>query len=373
MALTGNQHFFLKLLQSGLWEKDVFLEKRTPIDFHEVYQLAEEQSVVGLLTAGLDHVKDVKVPQYVTLQFVGSSLQQEQRNLAMNVFVAELIDYLRSRDVYTLLVKGQGIAQCYERQLWRACGDVDLLLSDSNYTTAELLLTPLAKRVDEEYAYNKHIAMNIKDWEVELHGTLRCGLWKSLDCVIDEVQNEVFHDGLVRSWLNGKTQVFLPRADEDVVFVFTHILKHFFKEGVGLRQICDWCRLLWTYRESLNHGLLKSRIIKAGVMSEWKAFAALAVDALGMPKEAMPFYSSDKKWKKKADQILSFILETGNMGHSRDWSYFGKYPYVMRKAISLWRHTCDGIMYFRIFPLDALKVWNSMVASGISFALRGKY
>ena len=373
MALTGNQLVFFQLLQSGLWEKDVLLEEGVPIDFIEIYQLAEEQSIVGLLTAGLDHIKGVKVPQDVTLRFIGSSLQQEQRNLAMNVFVAELIDYLRNRDVYTLIVKGQGIAQCYERPLWRACGDVDLLLSDSNYTTAEVLLTPLAKRVDEEYAYNKHIAMNIKDWEVELHGTLRSGLWKSLDSVIDEVQGEVFHDGHVRSWMNGKTQVFLPRADEDVVFVFTHILKHFFKEGVGLRQICDWCRLLWTYRDSLNHGLLKSRITKAGMMSEWKAFAALAVDTLGMSKDAMPFFSSEKKWNKKADQILSFVLETGNMGHRRDWSYFAKYPYVVRKAISLWRHTRDGFRYFCIFPLDALKVWKSMMISGLSFALRGKY
>lgn len=44
----------------------------------------------------------------------------------------------------------------------------------------------------------------------------------------------------------------MPRAEEDVVYVFAHILQHFFKGGIGLRQICDWCRLLYTYRDSLN-------------------------------------------------------------------------------------------------------------------------
>lgn len=31
--------------------------------------------------------------------------------------------------------------------------------------------------------------------------------------------------------MDGKTQVFLPGADEDVVYVFTHFLGHFYKGG----------------------------------------------------------------------------------------------------------------------------------------------
>lgn len=168
---------------------------------------------------------------------------------------------------------------------------------------------------------------------MELHGTLRSGLWLCIDRGIDKVQNAVFYEGKARSWMNGNTQVFLPAADEDVVFVFAHILQHFYKEGIGLRQICDWCRLLWTYRESLNYGLLESRIRKAGVISEWKTFGALAVDYLGMPVETMPLLNSSndqeiKKFKKKADKVIEFVLETGNFGHNRDYSYYKKYPYV---------------------------------------------
>ena len=88
----------------------------------------------------------------------------------------------------------------------------------------------------------------------------------------------------------------MPGENEDAVFVFTHILRHLYEGGIGIRQICDWCRLLWTYRDSLNYGLLELRIRKMGLMSEWRAFGAFAVDYLGMPSEAMPMYSSDKKW-----------------------------------------------------------------------------
>lgn len=372
MNYSNNQLVFLELLRAGLWgneNPDIRIDGAT--DWQEVYRFATEQSTLGLVLAGLEH-SDVKPPKELLLQWIGEVQAIEHRNKAMNAFVASLVERLRAEDVYTILVKGQGIAQCYERPLWRACGDVDLFLSEDNYKKALQILSTLATSIEEENEYNKHLAMTIGDWPVELHGTLHSGLWRSIDRELDNVQYDVFYGGRVRSWMNGHTQVFLPGADEDVVFVFAHILQHFYKEGIGLRQICDWCRLLWTKKDSLNQKLLESRIKSMGVMTEWKAFAALAVDYLGMPIEAMPFYSDDKKWKRKAARVMEFVLETGNFGHNRDYSYQKKYPYIIYKAISFWKHLKDGSFFFSIFPLDSIKVtWRRMVV-GVSVVLQGK-
>ena len=320
---------FLALVRAGLWEKDVELQKFGATDFDEILRLAEEQNVIGLVTAGIEHIQDVKVPQQYTLQFVGQSLQIEQQNLAMNSFISGLIEKMRKADIYTLLVKGQGIAQCYEKPLWRASGDVDLLLSESNYEKAKGFLLPLASDHKPDERYSKHLGMNIDQWYVEIHGTLRTGLSSRIDREVDAVQRDVFYGGNVRSWMNGKTTVFLPSPDNDVFFVFTHFIKHFYKEGMTLRQICDWCRLLWTFRDSLDHGLLESRIKKAGLMREWKAFAALAVDYLGMPVEAMPLY--DVRCKKddvRAKILIKFILSGYSGNVVRDtWSIAKIFPW----------------------------------------------
>lgn len=45
-----------------------------------------------------------------------------------------------------------------------------------------------------------------------------------------------------------------------------------------------------------------------------KAFAVFAVEYLWMPMVAMPLYSEDASWKKKAARILSFVLEVGTLG-----------------------------------------------------------
>lgn len=355
MHTDKNIQVFFELLIGGLWEKEVRLADYKDINYSVIMRMAEEQSVVGLITAGLEQVKDVKIPQEWTLQFIGSTLQIEQRNKAMNEFVAKLIDLLRKNDVYTLLVKGQGIAQCYEKPLWRASGDVDLLLSDNNYEKAKDILIPLASDVEKEFQLLKHIGMTLSGFVVELHGTLRIRLTRRIDREIDKVQNECFYGGEVRSWQNGNTQVFLPGANQDVIFVFTHILQHLFIEGIGLRQICDWCRLLWTYRNDIDHKRLESHLQAMGLMTEWKAFGALAVEWLGMPTDAMPFY--DSRFNAKGSRLMNFVLETGNFGHNRE-----RGGGALKTLI---RRTKDAFRMMRIFPIDAWKMYFGMIRTGL--------
>jgi hypothetical protein len=372
---------FFALIRAGLWEKDVELRKYGSTDFDQIMHLAEEQSVVGLVTAGLEHVQDVKVPQEWILQFIGSTLQIEQQNKEMNEFIARLIEQLRKKEVYAILVKGQGIAQCYERPLWRASGDVDLFLSDTNYKKAKEILKPLASTVEEEYVREKHLCMTIDDWIVELHGRLYCGLSSRIEKELDDVLRDTFYGGAVRSWDNNGAQVFLLRAENDAFYVFTHILQHFYKEGVGLRQICDWCRLLFCYREKLDLRVLEARINRAGLMTAWRTFGVFVVEYLGMPMEAMPLLNEkdihNKKLKSKAKRIRDYILSVGNMGHNRgSWlmehdSWLSR-QFVVRKAFSMFRRTGDMINHAWIFPKDSLRFFPRIMWNGMRSAVRGE-
>ncbi len=355
MIVNIHQGVFIELLRAGLWEKEVRLSPYKDIDFSEVYRISEEQSVIGLVAAGLEHVSDVKVPQQWALQFAGQTILLEQRNKAMNAFVAKLISRLRKEDIYTLLVKGQGIAQCYERPFWRACGDVDLYLSKANYEKAKKLLLPIATNIEKEEKKRLHLGMTVDGWVVELHGTMHTTLSRKMNHVAYEEHRDLFYNGNVRSWDDNGVPVFLPSANNDVIIIFNHIVNHFFLEGVGLRQICDWCRLMWTYKDTLNYRLLESRIKRAGLMSEWKAFYNLASRYLGMPDLGEGIMTSDSRFDKKADWIMRNVLESGNFGHNRDVSYRAKYSAAVVNTITLWRRICDFTKFTRVFPVDSPK------------------
>lgn len=350
LSLDNNTQTFFALVRAGLWEKEVQLLTYQDINWQEVYRLASEQSLLGLVLAGLDH-SVMKPPQVLLLQWIGEVQQIEQCNKAMNGFIADLIHRLRKEDVYCLLVKGQGVAQCYEKPLWRCAGDIDLLLSDENYKKAKSTLMPIASEIANEDNTTMHQALVINGFDVELHGRMPFVISKRVDEGIDEVLDDVFCGGNVRSWECNGIQVFLPSPDNDVILVFTHFLHHFFIEGVGLRQICDWCRLLYTYKDSLNYGLLESRIRKMGLMSEWKAFASLAVDTLGMPVELMPFY--DVRFKDNGEKVLRRVLKSGNFGHNNDLSYRVRYSGMTYKIVAMWRRLLDFASLIPVFPLDA--------------------
>ena len=368
MRIYNNQQAFFALAKAGLWEQEAQLLPLDKIDFSEVLNLAEEQSVVGLIAAGLEHVTDVKVPKTDVLQFVGQALQLEQQNTAMNNFIGVIVEKMREAGIYTLLVKGQGIAQCYERPLWRSCGDVDFFLDEANYQKAKDYLLPLASDVEEEDKRRLHLGMTIDKWVVELHGSMRTAISRKVDDGIDAVQKSIFVDGEVRSWKNGDTYVFLPGANNDIILIFTHFLKHFYVGGIGLRQICDWCRLLWTFRADIDRKLLEKRFRSMHLMTEWKAFASFAVKWLGMPVDVMPLYDDSKKYNRKADRISCLVLKAGNFGHNKDVSYRSKYSGLVRNVITFWRRFGEFMKVVAIFPENAPKFFVNYVFGRIKAA-----
>ena len=365
MALTNNQQAFFALVRAGLWEQDVRLSQFVEIDFNGIYRLAEEQSVVGLVAAGIKHIQDIKVPQEVTLTFLGYALHIEQRNLAMNKFICSMLDKMKDAGIVPVLIKGQGVSQCYERPHWRASGDVDLLMNNDNYEKGKVFLDKLSETKPKEYDFNKEYQATIGGWCLELHGSLRCGLSAALNKGVDEIRDDICDNHNVRYWEFDGTRIPLPEENDDIIVIFTHFVKHFYKGELGIRQICDWCRLLWTYRKTIDASLLEKRLKQMGLKAQWKGFGAFAVDYLGMPVEAMPLYSAEKKWSRKADKICAFVLEVGNFGHNIDGSYYANKPLLIRKSISMWKRVSSLLRHATIFPWHTFRFMPHMIYTGI--------
>ena len=381
MMSENTERAFFELVKVGLFGHTDTTEgtekfSLEDVDWSEVYRLAEEQSVIGLVSAGLDWFKvndsRFKMPQEWALQFIGQTLQIEQRNKAMNEFIGELVQKMRKADIYTLMVKGQAVAQCYERPMWRASGDIDFYLNEDDFQKAKVFFRPLVPAFDPDNEYTRHINMTLEPWVIEIHGNQYTYISSRIDRVLDEIHKDLFYGGNVRSWQNGRTTVYLPSPDNDVLIVFTHFIKHFFKGGLGLRQICDWSRLLWTYRSEIDLRKLGTRLRKMGLMTEWKAFGAVAVDILGMPSDAMPFYVSSPKWRRKAKKITDYVMAVGNFGHNKHQVYYSNKPVLIRKTISFWNKLGDILHHTTIFPLDSFRFLVGILVNGVKFAANGE-
>ncbi len=88
--------------------------------------------------------------------------------------------------------------------------------------------------------------------------------------------------------------------------------------------------------------------------------ASIAVNTLGMPVEAMPFYE-DGKFNKKAQRVLKRVLKTGNFGHNKDASYRTNNSKLVVNGITFGRRFCDFVSIAPSFPIDAPKFFVTYV------------
>ncbi|MBO7562384.1 MAG: nucleotidyltransferase family protein [Bacteroidales bacterium] len=371
---------FLALASAGMWGDKQPLDWRS-VDWDDVFQLAKEQALVGIVSSAFDPVPSGQDLGF-ELQEVLSRDQRkalakkvysiEQRNLKMNLFIAKLFKMLENHNLHPVLHKGQGLAYDYPNPLRRSPGDVDILLQPDEYAKARDLLLPKASKIIDDGNEGSHASFFFSGNIVELHESLHISLKKSIDQEIDRLLEEMFKQKSFRTLDFEAFDINLPAVNYDVVFVFCHILQHLFTGGIGLRQVYDLSRILHVYRDEIDRGFLETELKRLGLMDEWNAFATLMVNYLGAPAEDIPFFpvhtsacNNSTKWNRKAKKILSYILSTGNMGKNRDLSYRKKSPYLIKKTVTLWFIISNAVRLGSIFPKDTAMISFKGLASGL--------
>lgn len=350
--MTNTTSAFYALLRAGLWEHDTSLSSFAPVDFKALFALAKEQNLVGLFAAGIEHVTDTELSYDDKRPFIDVTIATERRNTAMCHLVSTLVGKMQQAGIYTILVKGQGVAQYHERPLWRASSDVDFFFDEENYRKAMAFLSPHATRVFPEEEELLHKAMCFGPWVVELHGLMPTLLSNRINRVVYNMQQEMFRCRSVRLWNHEGVDIPLPKPDDDIILVFTHFLKHFFVGGVGLRQLLDWCRILWRCRDVIDLQLLQSRLSRMGVLSEWRALASFAVLYLGMPQEAMPFYRPSARQRRLALRISRILLNRGDLGQNNEVDRIRRSKQPGGSLVTLLHRLREFLQIFFIFPLD---------------------
>lgn len=373
-----NVRAFLTLAAEGLFGGDRKVSPSTidwkAVDWDVVMEIAREQTLLGIVASAIDGERSDSSVLGFELQKVLDRAQRktlakiiysiERHNMKMNRFVSKLFGYLMTNELNPVLLKGQGVAQSYSYPQRRNSGDIDILFYGDEYEVAKKILSSKASKVMDEDLEEKHLQMFIGSFIVELHGSLRISLGKKFDAELDRLYERMFADNRLRTVSFDGTQVSLLEINTDVLYVFCHILHHFFSRGTGLRQVCDLCRLLYFYRNEIDRGWLQAELQNLGFLTEWKAFGALAVDYLTMPPDTYPFYERDAKWSRKAKRIMAYILSTGNMGKNRDLTYKKKLPYLLKKTVTVWYIISNALRLGSIFPKDTAMISFKSLAAG---------
>lgn len=298
----------LLLLRSALWG-ETFQGEVSKDEFAQVLKQAKEQTVYGLVFDALTQLKGDYDKRHV---FEGLSVCQtiQGQNERVNIELKEIVRVLDEESIDYLVVKGQTYGVLYPKPELRMPGDIDFLIHQEYHSVKKvieqqfsILLPPKMVEREIEFEHGKvpfELHTSLRDWAKKRHQ-------KDWDVLMEkEWQKEhyVEIDGV-------KVRTLSPTMN--AAYVFIHLFFHFIREGVSLRQLCDWAMVLHHYKDEINKDELKKILSDLDLTDACRAFGTILIDHMGLPVNEfpMPLGDNDRKWQEK---LLKDILGGGNFG-----------------------------------------------------------
>ena len=344
---------FFALLRGGLWG-----EAANPPDFpagtdwEAIFRLAQQQTVEAVVYDGLLMLPADLYPEPPLLrQWCARMARIEQSHELINQGLAEVTTRLQEEGVHPVLLKGQGVARNYPLPHHRHCGDIDLYIGAREYKRVCRIVQQWGIDPAGNSENSRHYDFRFKGIIVELHRVAQrlnnpfrnrtFQRWTTRHLAADQVKKEHV----------GETEVWLPPANFDALYIFSHAFQHFMQGGVGLRQFCDWARYLHRFNHDINREALTRDLTAFGLMHAWRLFSPVAVEYLGLPEEEMPLYTPCSP--RKTNTILGHILKDGNFGFHGQASQPPK-GYLGKKLHSLKRIQKRLWKLFPLFPKEVI-------------------
>lgn len=299
------------LIKAALWQTSAdasLFDEQT--DWQAIYKLAREQTVAGIAYDGmLTLPADKQPPRALLLQWSSSLMLYEDNNHLLNTRIKTLFQHYQAAGITPILLKGQGVAQCYPHPEHRQPGDIDVYIGKKDYERANELLAQLGGEVESESVKHAH-----GHWEgvtVENHQLLTAFASPSANRFLKREILPLLPGDRTISIEGNETPV-LP-LEVDVFFVLVHLALHFLSGGIGLRQLCDWTCLLHTSSDKLNKAEVVRLLKGVGLLQAAKAVGAIVTKHLGLPIDELPF-TLDEIDEQRGEWLLADILQGGNFG-----------------------------------------------------------
>ena len=356
---------FQELLRAGLWRKDADNSLfRGEVDWNAIYELAYQQAVVGPVSEGIDTL----APGYGPLekerpQFSREVLSTEKRNRKMDEFIPKVMKFLTGNGIRPVLVKGQGLSCDWPVPSHRSPGDIDLLLHGEDYASARDLLAQHATSVGEEAESILHQDYEFGNITLEIHGSLSTMLNSRVDSVLSDMQDAIFSDGGTVTVPIGGYDCPVPSYDYNAAYVFIHLCKHYFFEGLGLRQLCDWALYMAGHKDDTDFSKAVGIVKEAGLEGPWKGLGKLLADRVGLDPSMMPLYDAGEA--TRASMAWRYVLKRGNFGVN-DGRRKGEYENkIVRKFHTLMFYLPYFARQIIVFPKETLSFFGHFILKGL--------
>ncbi len=282
------------------------------IDWEEMYGFAKKQTIIGVLFMGIEKLPKERRPEKkLLMKWYAQTERIKQKNETINAEVVTVFDRFRKAGFRGCVLKGQGMASLYPNPFLRIAGDIDIWIEGSRREIVDYVNSVCPGQKLRKI----HIDFPIfQKTLVEVHFTpsYMFAPWanKHLQRWFKEQAEEQF--GHEVELPGGAGTVCMPTLPFNRIFILSHIYKHLFSEGIGLRQLMDYYYVLRCGFTEEENNYDRKTLRSLGMYKFAGAVMYVLQRVFGLQDD----FCIVEPNKKAGEFLLSEVLQSGNFGHN---------------------------------------------------------
>ena len=327
------------------------------VNWTELFQLACDQGVVALACDGLQKIADAGIqigaltdtPQGKMLKYsmIGQAMAVEETCKKQQTAAARLSNLWAENGIRTLVLKGMAFGSYYPIPNHRSCVDLDCYLCGKYEEGNNVIERQGIEVKKEDY---RHSTFFYGDLHVENH--------KICTTVRGRKQRKVFEKYL-RGLLENEPTTCIADSNLEVscpmfnaLYFLQHAHRHFLRECITLRHICDWAMITDKCEDKINWDEFRKVAEQNDILNFAESMSRLANHVCGVKCEAFikdyEILPQDRMLLDDCYAISDNVIKYGNdfKAHlqmvknliNQRWKhkYFSKYSFISEILTSVW-------------------------------------
>ena len=333
-------------------------------DWKELYAIAKKQALLGVLFHGIQRLpKELAPEQKLLMQWMVMAEMIRKQNIRLFQDSVKVCKNFENEGFANCILKGQGNALLYPDPYMRTPGDIDIYLSGGR--------RKIMKYVDQvcpnQVMRYHHVDFPVMKTAIEVHFTPSYMFFpihnSRMQKWFEEVMGEQCnHRG---SLPDGYGEIHVPQVSFNVIYILSHLYRHIFTEGIGLRQLLDYYFVLVKWHTDLTNltdsnkslpqmteintdlDALRHKLKYLGLWKFAQAMMFVMKEVFGLSEEKMIAPMDEKRGKL----LLAEILNGGNFGkHFTKYGHFTQQGMAKKYFLKIWRN----MHFVRYYPAEAL-------------------
>lgn len=346
ITMVSQQRIFFDFLQFCIGSVADIPASVKDADWKVLYVIAKKQALLGVLFYGIRRLpKELAPEQKLLMQWMVMAEQIRKQNIRLFQDSVKVCKNFENKGFANCILKGQGNALLYPDPYMRTPGDIDIYLSGGR----KKIMKYVDRVCPNQVMRYHHVDFPVMKTAIEVHFTPSYMFYpihnRRMQKWFEKVMGEQCNHRV--SLPDGYGEIHVPQVSFNVIYILSHLYRHIFTEGIGLRQLLDYYYVLISDDLLLISDRVQKDLKHLGLWKFAQAVMFVMKEVFGLSEDRMIAPMDEREGRFLLDEIM----RGGNFGQYDDrmGSKVGE-----SKIHRYFRMNLRNLRFVKHYPTEAL-------------------